>query len=64
MSGLKSMMSMIMKKSLFRAFCYEQYMANKDECKWYRIPCRYKTFASYWKSNKLFLIRKWKEEKE
>ena len=64
MYGLKLMMSMIMKKSLFRAFCYEQFMANKDECKWYRIPCRYKTFASYWKSNKLFLIRKWKEEKE
>ena len=64
MYGLKLMTRTTMKKSLFRAFCYEQFMANKDECRWYRIPCRYKTFASYWKSNKSFLKRKWKERND
>ena len=39
-------------------------MAHKEECKWYRIPCRYGTLGTYWKKNRLFLIRKWKEEKE
>ena len=59
--GWKLMMS---KSSPFRAYVNEMYMAHKEECKWYRIPCKFKTLKTYWRVNKLFLIRKWKEEKE
>ena len=65
MFGLKLMMSVItMKNSKFRVFVNEMYMAHKEECRWYRIPCRYLTLGTYWKKNKSFLIRKYKEEKE
>ena len=55
---------MMSKSSPFRAYVNEMYMAHKEECKWYRIPCKFGTLKTYWRVNKLFLIRKWKEEKE
>ena len=50
-----------MKGSDFRIFIQEMYMRQKDECKWYRIPCKYKSDDSYFKKNKYFLKSKFKE---
>lgn len=51
-------------KNKFRAFVNERFMAHKDECKWYRIPCRYKTLKTYYNQNKKFLIKQFKEERK
>lgn len=50
-----------MKNSQFKSFAYELYMKHKDECKWYKIACKYQSFGSYFHNNKWFIRKKFKE---
>ena len=45
----------------FKAFVQEMYMRHHDECKWYNIPCKYSGAGKYFKKNKWFLKRAFKE---
>jgi hypothetical protein len=48
--------------SNFRIFVQSKYMEHKDECRWYRIPCKYQSFSRYFHKNKWFLKKMWKSE--
>lgn len=48
----------------FRTFVNEKYMEHKDECKWYRIPCKYQTMSSYIGKNKWFLKKQFKNQNQ
>ena len=46
----------------FRTYVHFMYMEHKKECDWYRIPCKYAGLGQYFRKNKYFLKRKYKEE--
>lgn len=50
------------KGSRFEAFVQEMYMKHKDECRWYKVPCKYGGVGIYFKKNKWFLKRAFKEQ--
>jgi len=47
----------------FKSFAYEMFMKHRDECKWYRIPCKYQTFGHYFRKNKWFIKKQFKKAK-
>ena len=50
-----------MKIETFKNFAYEMFLRHRDECKWYRIPCKYQSFGSYFRKNKYFIKKRYKE---
>ena len=50
------------KDSDFRKFVNEKYMEHKDECKWYRIPCKFQTLEAYAYKNRWYLKKLYKEK--
>ena len=53
-----------MKNSKFRQFVNQMYMTHKDECKWWKVACKYQSLDHYAAKNKYFLKRKYKEENQ
>jgi len=48
----------------FEHFVQEKFMEHKDECKWYNIPCKYAGVGVYFKKNKWFLKKLYKDYKK
>jgi len=50
-----------MKNSQFRQFVNDKYYEHRDECAWYKIKCKYFGQKDYFRANRYYLKRLWKE---
>jgi len=50
------------KDSEFRRFVNDKYMEHRDECAWFMIKCKYFGLDDYFKANKNFLRKLYKEQ--
>jgi len=47
----------------FKAFVQDMFMKHKDECRWWKLKCKYGSYVKYYKQNRNFLKTKYKENK-
>lgn len=60
-NGLNLLIKKMTNYLTFKHFAYNMFLKHKEECQWYKIPCKYQSFKSYYNRNRQFLITKYKE---